>query len=261
MKNQVYRLVGSILFVIAFAVPGCGKNTLEAPPKPLVEAAMPPGEGATDITAENVKAMDQPADMDPKYEDKLQLTKNAVYPDDQDLKTGTIDIEVLNSSETRTIKTLVLSFQIMNGGRVVGHTTAAKLEYCPPSSVMRYSVRYNLVAVGRHLKAVVKRTEYAPEETVSWMVTEGFTISTVNEVVKVTGHAKNETGVTVHDIMVYGNFFNSRGQLLGSSGPVKLDDKTTLLKDTAGRFVIRFDNHKSIEEAKTADIRVVGKKS
>jgi hypothetical protein len=40
-----------------------------------------------------------------------------------------------------------------------------------------------------------------------------------------------------------------------------MEDKSTLLKEASGRFVIRFDKHKSIEEAKTVDIRVVGKKS
>jgi hypothetical protein len=77
----------------------------------------------------------------------------------------------------------------------------------------------------------------------------------------VIGHAKNETGVIVHDIMVYGTFFNNRSEMIGSSDPVKLDDKTTLLKDASGRFVLRFDKHgKTIEDTNTADIRVVGTK-
>ncbi len=234
-----------------------------APTNPFDD--MPPGEGPNDITADNAKAMEQLAEMDPKYKDKLQLSKNTIFPDDQDPKSGIVAVELQNTSDKKTIKTLVLAFQIMNKvngvDRVVGHTTPVKLEYFPPTPAsMKYSVTYELYAVGKYLKPIVSQLVYAPDNTVSWMVLDGFQMDNANGVVKVTGHAKNETGVIVRDPMVYATFFNGRGEVLGSSDPVKLEDKTTLLKDADARFVVRFDKHKSIEEAKAVDIRVVGKK-
>jgi hypothetical protein len=239
------------------------------PPRPSTNPFedMPPGEGPDDINAENSKRLDsQLGEMPDMYKDKIQLTKNIVYPDDQDPKIGTIALEMQNISDKKTIKTLVLSFQIMNKvngkDRVVGNTKDVEVDYFPNKATMHTSVEYNLNAVGKYLKPVIKKFEYAPDNTVSWMVTEGLQFDPpANEVVKVIGHAKNETGVIVHDIMVYGTFFNNRSEMIGSSDPVKLDDKTTLLKDASGRFVLRFDKHgKTIEDTNTADIRVVGTK-
>lgn len=226
---------------------------------------MPPGQGPNDINGDNAKAMEQLADLPEKYKDKLLLSRCAIYPNEQDAKTGTVALEIKNPSDTKTIQNLVMLFQAVNKitdkERVVGRTAEIKLEYLPPKATMRYSVSYDLSAVGKYLKPVVTQLEYAPDDTVSWMVTEALRFETANEVVKVTGTAKNETGQVVRDIMVYANFFNKTGELLGSSEPVKLNDKTMLVKEASGVFILRFDKHnKTIEDTTSADIRVVGKK-
>ena len=229
---------------------------------------MPLGEGPDAISTEKAEAM---SDVSPlpdkdKNKDKLGLIRPTIFPNEQDAKSGVIAGEVQNLSDAKTIKTLNLSFDIVNKvndkERVVGHSMPIKMENIPPSSIMKYSVQYQLNAVGKFLRPKVTQLDYAPDNTVSWMVpSQGLQFDPAPNVLKVTGTAKNNTATTVRDVLVYATFFNSQGEEIGSSEPAKLqDDKTLLIKDGTARFVVRLDLKGKIEEAKTVDIRVVGTK-
>ena len=226
---------------------------------------MPPGEGPDAITVENTQGINEAAIMADKDKDKIQISKNLVIPNDQDPKTGVVVVDVLNVSKTKTIKKLELSFQIMNKingkDRVVGHTNAIKLEYCPPNATMRYSVTYQLDAVGRFFKPVMNLFEYAPDDTVSWMITDALQYEKTPTGIKVTGTVKNDTPAAVRDVKIYATFFDSQKELIGQSEPVGLqDNKTLLVKEASGRFIITFDTRSIVQEVKDADIRLVGSK-
>jgi predicted Zn finger-like uncharacterized protein len=229
---------------------------------------MPLGEGPDAISTEKAEAMSDvmPLPDKDKNKDKLGLIRPTIFPNEQDAKSGVVAGVVQNLSDSKTIKTLNLSFDIINKvndkDRVVGHTMPIKVENVPPSSLMRYSVQYQLNAVGKFLRPKVTQLDYAPDNTVSWMVpSQGLQFDTAPNVLKVTGTAKNNTASTVRDVQIYATFFNSQGEEIGSSEPSKLqDDKTLLIKDGTGRFVVRLDLKGKIEEAKTVDIRVVGTK-
>ena len=239
--------------------PGAGATSTSSPSSAI---DMPPGETADNITTDNAEAMSELGDMPDKYKDKVQLTRPKIYPNELEPKTGNIVGEVQNLSDSKTLKIVTLTFEIINKDRVVGGTGEIKVEYIPPSAVMRYSVEYHLDAVGRGLRPVVSKVEYAPDDTVSWMVAEGLQYEKAGDGVKVSGRVKNETGSIVRDVKVYATFFNKHNEFVGTSEPVKLmDDKTSLVKESSGRFIVRFDTrNKTIEEITSADIRVVGKK-
>jgi hypothetical protein len=224
----------------------------------------PAGETAADINEENAKGMDEGAVMADKDKEKVMVRKNKVYPDDQDPRMGDVAIEVENLSPTKTIRTLVLSLEIMNGEHVVGQTDEAKLEYIPPSEALHYSVKYRLNSKGKNFRAVVTKLEYAEPNVVCWMAKDNLQFDEApNELLKITGHARNTTANTVRDIVLYYTLLNPRGELVNPKDPlgqVKLQDKTSLIKDASDRFIIKLDKRNNTEEVKDADIRVVGKK-
>ncbi len=208
----------------------------------------------------------QPIALSPADGKKIQVSQIVVTPDENVPESGAQEgwmaIKLLNPSTDKTIQGITMTVQVMNGSTPVGATEQFAVQWIPPQTVRRCSVKYSINSgqLGKSLRATIASMEYAPAGTVSWIGNTESVDEHSEDTVKVTGHLENSTDWDVHDVTVYGTLFTKNGECVSTCNAGQLaEGKTTIFKGGKLRYSIAF-RKADVQSGLDAEIVVVGNK-